>query len=287
MQRVQRSTDRARICSGSIGDIARPNESPVRRKGLNPACQSCGQAHSCYPANLSDEDAIQLSGLMRTNRKFRPGEVLFHVGKPFTRLIIIKSGTVKSSTFTDGAVPEERVMGFHLPGEVLGLDGVAECRHQSSARALEAGVCCEISTSGLEQVTRENPQLQHHLLRLLSQGLVKANAAMRLVTYVSGTQRLGAFLLDASARFEKLGLSATEMRLAMSRADIASLLGMATETVSRLLGRLQEAGLVLVEGKQIRLLDRSRLQASIDDENRNKKAVIRTFKLHPGSKPGK
>ncbi len=287
MQRIQRPTDRVRICSGGIEDSARHNEPSIRREGLSPSCRDCAQAPSCYPATLSHKDVSQLSSLMRPNRKFQSGDVLLRAGSPLTRLLFIKSGSVKSCAQSRGTAPEERVVAFHFAGEVLGLDGVAECRYQSSARALEAGICCEISTSGLDQVTRENPQLQNHLLRLTSQGLVRANSAMRLVTHVSGTQRLGAFLLDTSVRLESLGLSATELRLAMSRAEIASFLGMAPETISRLLGRLQDAGLVAVEGKQIRLLSRARLQASIEEEGRDKKAVVRTLNVHPGSKPGK
>jgi CRP/FNR family transcriptional regulator len=72
---------------------------------------------------------------------------------------------------------------------------------------------------------------------------------------LSADQRIARFLLSLSARFERRGYSRQEFNLSMARRDIASHLRLATETVSRVLARFQENGIVTVNRKNILIND--------------------------------
>ena len=72
--------------------------------------------------------------------------------------------------------------------------------------------------------------------------------------------RLAAFLNCLSERLKAHGMSGSEFKLNMSRGDIASYLGLATETVSRTLTKFQNEGMLTVSGKHFTLLDIEKLK---------------------------
>lgn len=67
--------------------------------------------------------------------------------------------------------------------------------------------------------------------------------------------RMAAFLVDLSERFAQQGFSGTLLRMSMSRIDIGNYLRLASETVSRLLTRMRDQGLIRIEGRQLEIID--------------------------------
>jgi CRP/FNR family transcriptional regulator len=92
------------------------------------------------------------------------------------------------------------------------------------------------------------PGVQQQLFRLLSQDIGKASV---LAGDYSADERLAAFLIDLSARTTDQDASPPILRLSMSRSDIANYLRLAAETVSRVLRRFQDQGLVDVDGRNV------------------------------------
>ena len=76
---------------------------------------------------------------------------------------------------------------------------------------------------------------------------------------MNSAQRLSSFLIDLSSRFEELGRSGKVFDLTMTRVDIANYLGMAIETVSRLLTQLQNDEIIRVEKRRVSLIDFDKL----------------------------
>ena len=77
-------------------------------------------------------------------------------------------------------------------------------------------------------------------------------------------QRLAFFLLDLSQRYQARGYSSCEFVLRMTRREIGNYLGLTLETVSRLLSRFQREGLLQVEGRTVKLLDRVAVSQLVD-----------------------
>jgi CRP/FNR family transcriptional regulator, anaerobic regulatory protein len=102
------------------------------------------------------------------------------------------------------------------------------------------------------------PGLQAQLFRLLSQDIGKA--ALLAGDY-SADQRMAAFLVSLSRRFAARGFSATRLRLTMSRTDMANYLRLASETVSRVLRRFQDDGLIAVDRRELEIRDPAGLHA--------------------------
>ena len=152
----------------------------------------------------------------------------------------------------DGA---EHVLGFHLPGELVGLEGMGKDAHTCNALALEDSEVCMLPILGIYKVAREDLLFQRHLYRMLSCAIVEERRVALMLGTMRAEQRVASFLLDLGTRYGKCGYSSTAYLLRMTRADIGSHLGLKLETVSRLLSRFAEEGLIGVNGREIRLLN--------------------------------
>jgi CRP/FNR family transcriptional regulator len=191
--------------------------------------------------------------MMFGRRKVATGETLYREGEKFMFIYAVRSGTFKSSlVLADG---REQVSGFHLAGELLGLDGVAGGKHASTATALEDTEVCAIPYAHLNELAGGSPSLQMAVAKLMSREIVREHGLMLLLGSMSAEERLATFLLNLSQRLKARGYSPREFHLRMSRAEIGSYLGMKLETVSRTFSAFQQQGLLEVERKHIRILD--------------------------------
>jgi len=236
---------------------SRPKVIDIQR--IKVACRSCTLHELCLPLGIDGEELERLDRIIRRRRPLERGEHLFRRGAPFRALYAVRSGAIKTYAVDEAGC--EQVTGFHLPGELVGLDAIGEGIHPLSARALERTSVCEIPFDRLEPLTAEIPGLRRQLLRLMSREIASDASHFGVLGQKGAEGRLAAFLLGLSRRYAERGFSALEFRLAMSRTDIASYLGLAVETVSRLFTRFQSEGLLQARRKQVRLIDPARLEA--------------------------
>lgn len=229
------------------------------------SCQDCRLQELCLAQGLDDQDMGKLDHIVRHRRPLTRGEHLFRAGDAFRSIFVLKSGSLKTySSSEDGA---EQVTGFHLPGDVVGLDAIAIERHYSSAEALETTSVCEIPFRGLEALCETAPGVHRKLIRAMSREILGDEAHLGLLGQKSAEVRLATLLLNFADRFEQRGFSAQEFNLSMSRTEIGNYLGLAMETVSRLFKRLQELGLIDVDRKLVRINDVAALQDFTKDSH--------------------
>lgn len=215
------------------------------------ACEDCSLRELCLPLGLSETDIEAMGRVVKLTRKLKKGEFLYRVGESMRSLYAIKQGSAKTCEIS--VAGEIQITGFHLAGELVGLDGISSGYHHCDAVALEKTEVCELPFGELEALAHEIPGLQHQMFRLLGREIVSDGEHLMMIGKMSAEQRLVACLLNFSQRFDRLGCSPTEFTLSMSRQDIGDYLGLALETVSRLFSRFQDDGLIDVEGRRIRL----------------------------------
>lgn len=218
-------------------------------------CTSCAFAESCAVAGYGKTELSELHCLVEHIGPFEPGYHIFRSGDPFRALYAVRAGMVKT-TLVD-AEGREQVLGFYLPGELVGLDAIYPEHYPCDAIALEVTQCCRFSFPAMSALAARQPRVQQHLFRLLSKEL---GSATLLAGDHSADERMAAFLVDLGDRYAARGLSGTQFRLSMARADIANYLRLAAETVSRVLGRFREQKLIAIEGRSVELLDPPRLR---------------------------
>ena len=216
-------------------------------------CSNCHLKDLCLPCGLEEPDLERLDDLHFGRRRVKAGESLYLAGDRFQFVYAVRSGTFKSSlALADG---REQVSGFHMAGELMGLDGVANGRHASAATALEDAEVCAIPYAHLTELSSGSSEMQMVMARLMSREIVREHSLMMLLGSMNAEERLAAFLLNISQRMKARGYSANEFHLRMSRAEIGSYLGMKLETVSRTFSAFQQQRLLEVDKRHIRILD--------------------------------
>jgi CRP/FNR family transcriptional regulator, anaerobic regulatory protein len=225
-------------------------------------CSTCHLRELCLPCGMGEIDLTRLDGLSFTRRRVMAGDTLYREGDRFQYIYAVRSGTLRSSlTLSDG---REQVSGFHIAGELVGLDGVAQNRHASTTIALEDTEVCAISYTALSELAMSTSGMQHIVSRLMSREILREHTLMMLLGSMNAEERLAAFLLNLSQRFGARGYSEREFHLRMSRAEIGSYLGMKLETVSRAFSAFQQQGLLEVDKRHIRILDLEQLRRRFD-----------------------
>ncbi len=217
-------------------------------------CSSCAFSAACLGTGYDKARLAELHVLVEHVGPFDAGEVIFREGEAFTSIAAVRSGTVK--TFVTDASGREQVLGFFLPGEIIGLNAISVGRYPCNAVALDNVGLCRFAFPLMATLALRMPVLQQELFRLLSHDIGKAAL---LGGDFTADERMAAFLITLSRRLASRGFSATRLHLAMSRTDIGNYLRLAPETVSRVLRRLQQTNVVRIERREIELLDPGQL----------------------------
>lgn len=225
------------------------------------SCHNCGFAELCLPKSLSPAQIRSVESIINARPPLQRGERLFTAGDPFQSVYAVKSGSVKIYMLAEDG--EEQVLGFYMPGELLGLDGLSEKLHNCTAEALETTSICEVPYSTLEKMYREVPALQREMCSLMSKEISEDHLMLLLLAKRSAEERLASFLLRLSRRFKSRGFSPTEFNLSMSRHDIGNYLGLATETISRIFSRFHDEGLISVHRRQVHIHNLHKLENMI------------------------
>ena len=116
---------------------------------INPPCGQCANHSVCEASRLMDSVPDKRHFFLHP-LSIAKSQHIFHAGEKLNTLYIVKSGLVKTYLISEAG--DEQVMGFHMPGDLLGIDGLAYRNHSLSAAAVEASTVCAVTTKKLELV---------------------------------------------------------------------------------------------------------------------------------------
>jgi CRP/FNR family transcriptional regulator len=219
-------------------------------------CTTCAFSSACLSSGFDKTHLRDLHVLVEHVDAFHEGDHIFREGDTFNVIAAVRAGTVK--TYVTDSEGREQVLGFFLPGEVIGLSAISHAKYPCNAVALESVQLCKFSFPNIAALATRMPGLQQRLFTLLSEDI---NKAALLSGNFTADERMAAFLISLSRRYALRGFSANRFTVAMTRTDIANYLRLASETVSRVFRRFQDDGLLRVERRDIELLLRPKLEA--------------------------
>jgi len=240
-------------------------EQKINFKSLKASCKNCSVVELCLPRSLNKNDLHTLDVVIQQRRLVRKGETIFDQGEKSGCIFAVRSGSVK--TFTTAKDGEEQILGFHLPGEILGLDGLDNQIHSCSGIALDTSTICELPINDLNVLCVKMPGLQKQLLSLISNEINKDHTMLLLLARRNAEQKLATFFINFSNRFKARGYSADEFDLTMSRYEIGNYLGLAVETVSRLISKFRDNKLIDADRKKITILNHELLCGIAEGDN--------------------
>jgi CRP/FNR family transcriptional regulator, anaerobic regulatory protein len=222
-------------------------------------CSTCNMHGLCLPMGLNAMEMSRLDQIINHHRRrVLRDEKLYRMNDPFTNLYAIRLGHFKTYQVNVGG--EQQITGFHMAGELLGMDAINTDHHHCEAVALEDSEVCEIPFKRLENLFGDMPMLLHRFHRMMSQEIGREQNAMLLLGNMRAEQRFAAFLVNLSSRYAMRGYSATSYQLRMGREEIGNYLGLTIESISRLLSKFKKQGLVTVHHREIELLDLTTLK---------------------------
>lgn len=204
------------------------------------------------------EQLLQAWPLQR--RRLQAKQHVFRAGQPRHALYLVHAGFFKTTVVSEDG--REKITGFRMRGDLLGLDSLDMPTYACDAIALDTGELWELPYARLRD---ELPQFQERITALLAGEIRRDWGWMLALGTLGADQRVVTFLFDLAWRFERLGFSPSHLQLRMTRAELGNFLSLTLETVTRALTRLQAQGLIAVAGREIKIRDRYGLQALLRD----------------------
>ncbi|MFO8044955.1 MAG: helix-turn-helix domain-containing protein [Halomonas sp.] len=223
-------------------------------------CEGCSLHSTCLSRSLSQAALDAFNGIIMQPQPLKRGQALVHQGQAFHSLYLVRSGSLKQVIRLPGCHGDQ-VIHFYLPSDAVGLEAIGEADYPASVVALETTFVCELPFAQLESLAAQHDTLRAELMGCMSRELRRDQRQVCLLSGRTADQRLAGFLLGLAQRFQARGYSRYRFQLTMSRADIGSHLGLALETVSRVMGRFQRQGLVKVSGRELTIRSIEGLEA--------------------------
>ena len=230
------------------------------RRQAQIACSQCSLLELCLPKGLTDDELELFEQAVTPKKPLKKTDFLYRAGEDMTALYTVKTGAFKANI--DSADGQENIVGFFLPGELIGLDGIASGQYQCDIIALGDAHVCQLSYSDFQRISDKLPILREEILSVSSSNMTTAQKMLFFIGKRPVEERLAMFLIGLSQRYGARGLSDNHFQLSMSRHDIANYLGMAPETISRQFKKMQDQGLILINNREIMITDLSKLRAA-------------------------
>lgn len=230
-------------------------------KQLKVSCEACSLSELCLSRGLTTDQMSRIDEFIERPRKMENNKQIFEPGDKFYGFYAVRTGGVK--TYLTKKTGEQQILGFHLPGEIFGMDGMEHSAHRCYASTMDVSSFCVLPFEKLDELCEILPDFRKQIYKLMGHELNCDHSHQLLLGQQTAHERLATFLLNISSRFSHRGFSAHSFMLPMSRHDIACYLGIAVETVSRLFKSFQEQGIVNINRKQVDILDMESLNSMV------------------------
>jgi CRP/FNR family transcriptional regulator len=232
---------------------------PSRFNNNTVKCESCSLVNICLPSGLSASELSLLETSIDKTTKIIKKETIFKANDVIDGIYAVKSGSLKTSiSNSDG---QEQILEFHLPGDMLGFDAFNQGIHTCNATALEDTLLCKIPMDIFDSLCEQLPGLRRELRHQVGKEIAHNQSLLLSLGQQQTDERLATFLLKMSDHYKSRGFSSTEFVIPMSRQDLSNYLGMAVETLSRIISRMTESGLIKIDRRVVTITHREKLQS--------------------------
>jgi len=211
---------------------------------------------------LPEGELLQLERISEV-REYDKGDVLFNEGSDGVGFYVVAEGRVKVYKMSfDG---REQILHILGPGDPVGEVPVfAGTTYPANAQAMDRAALLFFPRRKLVELYRESPSLAMNMLAVLSRRLREFTVLIENLSLKEIPQRLATYLVHQ----QSLKPVSARVRLNVTKGVLSNILGTSQETLSRVLGRMGQEGILEVQGKEISILDMERLRSLADGESR-------------------
>lgn len=236
--------------------------SQSRLEKLSCAChvENCILCEAKLFSGLSSDQVCAIKGIV-SRKQYATRSILYHEGEPATQLFVIKEGMVKlSSTLPDG---REQILCPRGSGQLMGFGTTKQATYRHTAEALTEVSVCTIPHKEMKQVIQQNPETALEVVELLNRELGISQTMIRNLGLKTASEKVASFILslipvDSGAQ--------PEISLPLSRLEIAEMLGLTIETVSRLMADFRRKSIIVTPRGSVQVLDLEELTKLAGEE---------------------
>lgn len=231
--------------------MSNPREIPVSELVPIDECRQCQQNRHCPGGAVGFR---RFSGgpekAHLVQRRLKRGEHLFNAGAPVQFVDVVREGAVK--TFSTSADGEEQVYNFFTTGDLVAADNLYRTYYSCYAAAASPARVCRLPLHLVRMAQQDSERFRMKSTEML------VEEVMRLRSLLQGqrapaTARVIDYLLSSTERIRRPERMCGDDLLQVTRTDLGRHLGLATETVSRIVKQLQRSNLVKLSGRRVRL----------------------------------
>ncbi|MCR3921361.1 MAG: Crp/Fnr family transcriptional regulator [Firmicutes bacterium] len=207
---------------------------------------------------LTEQELETLSGVM-IERTYAKGTILFFESDRGEALFVINHGRVKiSKASLDG---REQILHMYKDGDIF-AEVVLFDRgpYPATAEAVEDTQCWLLRNADMERLLQAQPALAVKLLRIMSRRLRQAQLLIRDLALHDTYGRLASLLLRFMRLEGRESTKGTILEMALTRQEMANMIGTSRETVARVLSRFQKDGILLLDKQRIIIKDEAKLR---------------------------
>lgn len=237
------------------------------------SCKECKLSHLCIARDFSVEDKQRMDSFIQKVRILNKGEHVYHENDKVDYLYAIHAGTLKD--YYVDADGQEYINNFYFPGDVLALEAISQKKYSFSAVALSDVKLCMIPVISLFAELQTFPALLKRFLQINSYKMLN-DKHIRPTT--NAKQRVADFLVNMLYRLEERNGKQQSFQLPMSQVDMSYMIGMAYETVSRVLHHFEEQKIIQIKNRQITIVNGKQLM-SIGNDIQHLGQTVDTHKL--------
>jgi CRP-like cAMP-binding protein len=232
------------------------------KKNIRIPCSLCPGKEQSLFEDLPKEDLDSLSK-HKTCIRYKKGQTLFYEGTRPMGLFCINSGKVK--VYKISSEGKEQILKLAKPGDFLGYRAlISEEFYNSSATVIEEGAICYIPKIDFLETLQKNPTFFRRMAKQVAQELGLMEQKLVTIAQKSVRERLAATLIMLKETYGMEGDESDLIDIALSREDLANIIGTATETVIRLLSDFKTQKLISLQGKKIKVLNQRGLIREAD-----------------------
>jgi CRP-like cAMP-binding protein len=224
-------------------------------------CEHCLNRDKSIFCKLEQEALHEVSEQKIMNL-FKKGQVLFHEGNPAYGVYCISEGKVKLTK--NGENGKETLLNIAGPGDLIGFQHIVQTgMNDVTATALEETKICFLDRQFLQKLIADNNSCAMELLSHVARDMASLQDRMAGFHNKNVRERVAFLLLDLATRYGSDSKEGRRLGIQLSREDMASMLGVATETLIRELSQLKDEGTITQDGKTIILTDLMNLEACV------------------------
>lgn len=216
-------------------------------------CEECGFADLCSAYLFRQKDPLFIRNL-ETKKKITKGGYIYRRGEKIHALYALRSGVAKIFD------ARGQLIGIVLPGQVMGVEELQIGYCQQDIQAATEIEVCVLKSNHFYEMSQLMPGFTDYIVRILSRSAQEKQAFISVLTKSDALKKVQFYLQLLSRTYKSYGFEYHNFELPINKKELAQVLGISMSTLSRVLNRLTEQGV-------ISMLNKKEIALTLQDKN--------------------